>query len=578
VTEDDPGAPLLRGFLLLVLLAGWLWLPRLGSREALAGAAVVAGVGILSLPLAAALDARNAWWDYRGWELFGESKSITFDWSHRYGPLDWPRRGTTLLNVRADPGQYWKAETLDRFDGLRWVRSREIQTTGVPEGLPTDLVQRGRTWEYGEWNDKWAEEIRFTVRSLSSNLILGAGTTLSVAGADPYVQATDGTTSKIGDPLEQGDSYTVRAYVPSPTAKQMRQAPAGYSPGLQDWTRIEVPQGFSGETATIELPLWGGGTFGDPDVPAELLAASPYARMYEAAREVTADSRTVYDAAKDVERYLDEVASYKEQVKRSEYPLVSFLFRDKVGYCQQFSGAMALMLRMVGIPARVAAGFSPGSLNRDTGEYRVRDFDAHSWVEVNINGIGWVRFDPTPSASPALAQSTDERRPGVSVPGGLSRDAAGSVIADAGSGGEGQAVTGEEGGIAPVVILLTLVLLGCGGLVAYRLYSRSRSMSPEDLAEAQLAELPRALARLGWELPRQTTLLGLERRFGRTAGPQAVRYAAALRAYRYHAGAPTPPGMSERRALRRELTSTGGWGARIRGLLAIPPGGPRPVR
>ena len=62
---------------------------------------------------------------------------------------------------------------------------------------------------------------------------------------------------------------------------------------------------------------------------------------------------------------------------------------------------MALMLRMSGIPARVVSGFSPGSFNRDTGEYRVRDLDAHSWVEVYFPDIGWVTFDPTPAAAPA---------------------------------------------------------------------------------------------------------------------------------------------------------------------------------
>ena len=64
------------------------------------------------------------------------------------------------------------------------------------------------------------------------------------------------------------------------------------------------------------------------------------------------------------------------------------------------------MLRMAGIPARVAAGFSPGSYNKDTREYRVRDLDAHSWVEVWFTGIGWVPFDPTPARSPAQSQSS----------------------------------------------------------------------------------------------------------------------------------------------------------------------------
>ena len=67
---------------------------------------------------------------------------------------------------------------------------------------------------------------------------------------------------------------------------------------------------------------------------------------------------------------------------------------------------MALMLRMAGIPARVVSGFSPGAPDLDEdGLFTVRDTDAHSWVEVYFVGIGWVPFDPTPSASPADLQS-----------------------------------------------------------------------------------------------------------------------------------------------------------------------------
>ena len=82
-------------------------------------------------------------------------------------------------------------------------------------------------------------------------------------------------------------------------------------------------------------------------------------------------------------------------------PLASFLLGDKQGYCQQFSGAMALLLRMEGVPARVATGFSPGTTDRDTDEFVVRDTDAHSWVEAYIAPYGWVTFDPTPPVGPA---------------------------------------------------------------------------------------------------------------------------------------------------------------------------------
>ena len=125
------------------------------------------------------------------------------------------------------------------------------------------------------------------------------------------------------------------------------------------------------------------------------LRDSPYAPMYEQALELTRDQPTAYDAVKSVELWLQDNFTYSERVPTHPIPLMGFLEEDKRGYCQQFSGTMALMLRMSGIPARVAAGFSPGSYNKDTREYRVRDLDAHSWVEVWFTGhrLGAVRPD-----------------------------------------------------------------------------------------------------------------------------------------------------------------------------------------
>ena len=88
---------------------------------------------------------------------------------------------------------------------------------------------------------------------------------------------------------------------------------------------------------------------------------------------------------------------YDENPPQRPYPLASFLFDTKSGYCQQFSGVMALMLRMGGVPARVASGFSPGTYNSERKDYVVRDTDAHSWVEAYFPPYGWVTFDPTPA-------------------------------------------------------------------------------------------------------------------------------------------------------------------------------------
>jgi transglutaminase-like putative cysteine protease len=572
VTEHDPGEPLLRGLALLVLVAAWLWLPRLGSREALAGGALVLALGALSMPVAAALDADRPWWNYGAWTFLENDAVITFDWNHRYGPLDWPREGTTLLNVKSRRPHYWKAEALDTFNGVRWVRGPYSSASSRLQGVP-DPSSRDGHWDYFEWNPRWDENLRFTVRSLSTDLLVAAGTPYLVEGAGLVSTAGDGTTRIADRRLEEGDSYTVRAYVPNPTPTQMRRAPGELSNGLAQYTSITVPHAQT--TEDIFVQLWGNENFGDPDAAGEVLANSTYSEMYAITRRVTAGAPTMYDAVDRVERYLNRNFSYSEKPRGARYPLNAFMFRDKFGYCQQFSGAMALMLRMVGIPARVAAGFAPGSFNRDSEEYRVRDLDAHSWVEVYFNGIGWVTFDPTPAAAPADSQAAD-RSPTSASGGVINGSRAGLAAPDpkAGAGG----VAGEEsGGGLSLWLLVPLLVLAGVGLLVWRATRRARRLSPAELADAQLAELRRALAWLDWDLPAQTTLVRLEGRLGRAAGPAAARYAAALRANRYDPRAPAGPGLRERRALRRDLTARSGLRGRIVGLIAIPPGGPRPV-
>jgi protein-glutamine gamma-glutamyltransferase len=570
VTEHDPGQPLLRGLALLLLVGAWLWLPRLGPREALAGAALVLSLGALSLPVAAALDSGRPWWNYGAWTFLENDKAITFDWTHRYGPLDWPRDGTTLLNVKADRPLYWKADTLDTFDGVRWRRGRSSDATQRLQGVP-DPQSQDNHWDYFEWNPKWAEDVRFTVRSLSTSLLVSAGTPYVIEGAGLVSTSSDGTTQMADRRLTQGQSYTVKTYAPNPSPGQMRGAPDYLPTSLINYTTIALPG--AGE---VFVPLWGGdSSYGDPQAPGGALAASVYGDMYGIASQVTAGAPTMYDAVERVQRYLNKNFSYSEKPRSARYPLNAFLFRDKFGYCQQFSGAMALMLRMAGIPSRVAGGFAPGSLNRDTGEYRVRDLDAHSWVEVYFNGIGWVTFDPTPAAAPAETQSADVT-PTSATGGAINGSRAGLAAPDPKSGAGGSSAPGA-GGRVSAWLLLPLALLCAGGVMAWRVVRRTRRLGAAELAEAQLAELRRALGRLSWEVPAGTTLLGLERRLGRMAGPAAARYAAGLRAHRYDPRSPDAPTLRERRALRRDLTARGGLRGRVLGLIAIPPGGPRPV-
>jgi Transglutaminase-like enzymes, putative cysteine proteases len=75
--------------------------------------------------------------------------------------------------------------------------------------------------------------------------------------------------------------------------------------------------------------------------------------------------------------------------------LLTFLTQTKAGFCQQYATAMAVLVRELGLPARVAVGYQAGTL-QDDGRYLVQSDDAHAWVEVFFEGYGWLQFEPTP--------------------------------------------------------------------------------------------------------------------------------------------------------------------------------------
>ena len=122
-------------------------------------------------------------------------------------------------------------------------------------------------------------------------------------------------------------------------------------------------------------------------------------RVGELAAQITAGSRTAFDATVAVNQWFSQPGSgfsYDLQTTpgNSGDALVDFLFTGHRGYCEQFASAMAIMLRTLSVPARVAVGFTPGIA---TGDSRlITTEDAHAWVEVWFPGAGWLPFDPTP--------------------------------------------------------------------------------------------------------------------------------------------------------------------------------------
>lgn len=128
-------------------------------------------------------------------------------------------------------------------------------------------------------------------------------------------------------------------------------------------------------------------------------------RVAALAHEITRESRTIFDKALALEKFLSRTYRYSLDIPASEqtHPLNDFLFTRKTGYCEHYATAMVIMLRTLGIPARLVTGFLATEWNEYGNYYLVRQQDAHAWVEVHLPQSGWITMDPTPAVSEAVA-------------------------------------------------------------------------------------------------------------------------------------------------------------------------------
>jgi transglutaminase-like putative cysteine protease len=130
------------------------------------------------------------------------------------------------------------------------------------------------------------------------------------------------------------------------------------------------------------------------------LPATVPARVTELAAQVTAGAPTTFDKIKALEGWMAANTSYTLDIPRlppGADAVDRYLFVDRQGFCEQIGTSLVVMLRSLGIPARLAVGFTPGERNPFTGLWEVRGKDAHAWAEVWFPGVGWQAFDPTAS-------------------------------------------------------------------------------------------------------------------------------------------------------------------------------------
>jgi hypothetical protein len=576
IVEHGPETPYFDGMLFCILLAAFLWVERLRNDQVGVATACVVLVAILGAIIGPKLDGHRPWFDYEAFaEKLEPTKAEAFSWNHSYGPLDWPRDGRELLRVQAKRSAYWKATNLSDFDGVRWRAGRPSRDVVADAGL----------------NPKWVQTISVIDKGLRSTQFVGAGIIQDILPRSSRLALPqpDGTFVTANQPLKPGDSYQALVYTPTPTDRQLRTAGTRYPGYTQDFRELRIPLRGAvagakdqvtgrplGPNALVRFPAFGDedtgpvvvwpSQFGVQQIGGEVMSSSPYAQLYQVVEQLKRTSSSPYDF---VQKVIDRVhvdTTYDESPPVTAYPLADFLFKTKAGYCQQFSGVMALMLRMGGIPARVASGFSPGSYSSSRKQYIVRDTDAHSWVEAYFPRLGWITFDPTPSASPANSQLDDglsaNGGPGgnLAIPAGLGQ-AGDRPFAPGDPGANVAPRDGNDGWKLPVALGLVVLALALVGVVLWRRRGPFEATGPE------LAELQRALHRSGRRPAPEVTLARLETLLG---GSEAAAYVRAVRNQRYSRAAAGPT-AAQRRALRQVLGAGLGVRGAVRGYWALPP-------
>ncbi len=582
-TANAPASvPAFDGVVLMALLAATLLAPLTAASEvgrALCWLAACAGV---ALAVQAVLRADGPWIHYREPSAVAASTAIggvTFQWAQLYGPDRTPHTQAPMLVVSEPRAELLRLTSLDRFDGLRFLRSSE------PPGLTALDVPPAAA-------SRWVESATVEVRGLRSTLLAsGGGLATRIRSLDEVAPApaeqADGTTST-PSAAASGARYEVVSYDPHPSAEAARRAPRTYPRAYLPYAQFDLPAvgasalvapnlGAEALAAPAGARLVGPSAPGltpasDPSTRA-LLEASPYGPMFALARGLARGAGSNYDVAQHIERYLQSTYGYDRTVPLTRYPLEDFLFSERRGYCQQFSGAMALMLRMDGIPARIGVGFLPSVRGTQPGTWQIRASDAHAWVEVFFSGIGWVSFDPTPPTAAAAgeAENTAVSRTVVFGGGSATHPRHRHSAADArrarrpGAGGGGLPLLTLALGLGALIVL-------CGGAYALLRNRRRRAADPEE--DPAVAELRRALVRLGQAEP-GLTLAQLERRLASDGQVRAAGYVGAVRERRFGSGADGAPARAGGRgALRRALAPTSGPGGLLRALAALPPARP----
>lgn len=283
-----------------------------------------------------------------------------------------------LFTVAAERSSYWRLTALPVFNGSTWTVPASLLGDAGGELAPFPDPSRPGI-------DIASNQQRLSIDKLAGSLlpVSYAPVQLRAASRSLFYETQTGSVVVGGDGLESQDTYEFVSSLVSPRPEILSTASASAPPSLDPLptTYLSVPD--NEETRELRRIV---ADIVDP-------ADSPYA------------------IALDLQSYFRDTFTYSLDVPADVDGAATLAFLERgTGYCEQFSSTFALFARLLGIPARVAVGFTPGEVvDEINGQsvYEVRSQHAHAWPELWFDGIGWVLFEPTPGRGAPNAEYTN---------------------------------------------------------------------------------------------------------------------------------------------------------------------------
>jgi len=274
---------------------------------------------------------------------------------------------------------YWRGYIYDLYQNNQWYAAGGVSEEFTPDETELQIPDSGeRVTATFTFNTQIPQSLLYTATQ---------PVWVSRPGRVQVVTTESGEQDLLAwaaDPrLLSGEQYQVTASLTNPSIQQLQNAGAGYPKWVID-RYLQLPEDFS-------------------------------PRISDLAEQITQELDSPYDKATAITRYLRREITYVNPLPESPPEGVDsvewVLFDLKQAFCNYYAAAEVLMLRSIGIPARMAVGFAQGAFDEEANVYIVRSLNAHAWPEVYFPGIGWIEFEPTGNQDPLTRPNRPEDAP-----------------------------------------------------------------------------------------------------------------------------------------------------------------------